>query len=104
MTVVEINPGICGFVTTISASRKTRDSVKIEIRTKCESVQKFAGQIEEIDWKDALTCIDRSIIYREAAKAIKHASCPVPFAVLKAIEVEIGVALPRSVVLEFSQT
>ena len=101
MTVLKLKPGICGFDTVIHASRLSGDLVCIHLETQCESVQKFAQKIKSIEWKVALTSIDKSVIYTEAAKSIKHASCPVPFSVVKAIEVEIGVALPKNVSLKF---
>ncbi len=101
MTGINVKPGICGFETAIYVSKHSRNNVKIEIKTQCEFVQEFAKQVRQISWKDALTRIDQSIIYKEAAKTIKHTACPIPMVVLKAIEVEIGVALPENITIEF---
>ncbi|TFH34446.1 MAG: hypothetical protein E4G99_09495 [Anaerolineales bacterium] len=42
-----------------------------------------------------------SIVYQSAARHIRHTGCPIPSAILKAIEVEVGIALPHDVVINF---
>jgi len=40
-------------------------------------------------------------VYRSAAKHLKHVACPVPSAILKAIETESGMNVPKDVRIEF---
>ena len=40
-------------------------------------------------------------VYKSAAMHIRHVACPVPGGILKAIEVEFGVCLPKSVNMDF---
>ncbi|MBI4771144.1 MAG: hypothetical protein HY784_12220, partial [Chloroflexi bacterium] len=45
--------------------------------------------------------MDESAVYQSAARHIRHTACPIPAAILKAIEVEVGIALPRDVHIQF---
>jgi hypothetical protein len=58
----------------------------------------------ETDQWDALKSHVHSEVYKCASKCHLHASCPVPMAILKAIEVEAGLALPRPVLVQFETT
>jgi len=39
-----------------------------------------------------------------ASRDISHAACPVPSAILKAIEVEVGAALPQDVTMTIERS
>jgi hypothetical protein len=45
-----------------------------------------------------------SVVYQSAARHIRHTACPIPAAILKAIEVEVGIALPQDVTITFSNS
>jgi hypothetical protein len=67
-------------------------------------VAKMAEELRELDWsRDVLENITKSMVYKAAEKHLKHVSCPVPCAVLKAIEVEAGIALPKKVSIEIEK-
>ena len=62
---------------------------------------------------DDLSCLDvrngvfgrmtDSAVYRSATQHLKHAACPVPSAILKAIEVEAGLAVPQDVIIKIEK-
>jgi hypothetical protein len=43
------------------------------------------------------------VVFREAAKTLLHPACPVPVGIIKAIEMEAGLALPRDVEIRFTR-
>lgn len=43
------------------------------------------------------------VVWELAAKHCPHAACPVPVGILKAVEVEAGLALPADVSIEIRQ-
>ena len=100
MTRVEVNPGICGLSTVIKAEASESDmfSIKLCIESACSMVMDLGSKL---DTAQAL----REITYRgegpsilqSAAKILKHPACVLPSAILKAIEVEAGLALPKDV-------
>ena len=55
----------------------------------------------ELDLFEAIKPSVDSVVYKQFSKCRAHASCPVPMAVIKAIEVEAGMALPKSVSIDF---
>lgn len=103
MTKVVVDAGICGFTTTIEVIRLSSRSVGITVASECEAVGKLGAQWREVDWAHALRRrgIPWSTNRRECPT---HVTCPVPVAILKAIEVEVGAALPRDVVIRFEST
>ena len=48
-----------------------------------------------------LTGFQNNPVYRSASKHLKHAACAVPSAILKAIEVEAGLNVPKDAVIRF---
>jgi hypothetical protein len=46
--------------------------------------------------------VSRNPVYRAAEKSGCHSSCVIPAAVLKAVEVAMGMALPREVLITFA--
>jgi hypothetical protein len=92
----------------ITEIRATSDDnsgmVNLEINTRCESIQKLAGDlkavnpIEEISFRG-----DGPKTLRMAAKHCKHTACPVPSGIVKAVEVASGLALPKDATIKVSQ-
>lgn len=101
MTKVIISPGICGFKVTVRAEKKERRSVTVQIETDCEMVKKLAEDVGHVDMMAAFTSHLNNPVYRSAAKHLKHAACPVPSGILKAVEAELGLAIPRDASIIF---
>jgi len=101
MTVVTVNAGICGFTSRIEASKLSSRVVTVSISSACEMVSELAARVSELNWHDVLRPRPDSLLNKSTADCIKHAACPVPAAIVKAIEVEMGLALPRDVVIHF---
>jgi hypothetical protein len=91
----------------ITEIRATSDDqsgmVNLEINTRCENIQKLAGDlktvnpIEEISFRG-----DGPKTLRMAAKHCKHSACPVPSGIVKAVEVASGLALPKDASIKVS--
>ena len=101
MTRGTVNPGICGKVTTIEVVETDQWHVRLKLDSNCEMVTKMGESLAELDLRDALKSQVDSVVYKLASNFCSHASCPVPMAILKAIEVEVGMALPKSVFFKF---
>ena len=99
---VAVDPGVCRFLCTVKARKisKTRVSVSIQ-GSGCEHVQKMSQFIEEINLKELFLPITRNPVFKWAKQAKCHPACLVPFAILKAAEVEMSMALPRSASIDF---
>ncbi|MGE5892968.1 MAG: DUF6951 family protein [bacterium] len=103
MTTVTIHSGICGFSVTVTAEKAPDRKVRISLDTECEMVQKMTNDVSLLDMMAAFTGFQRNAVYRSAAKHLKHVACPVPSGILKAIEVELGFALPKDARILFSK-
>ena len=101
MTTVLVDAGICGFSTKVEVVRLSARRVSVALASDCEMVSQIAEQIRELDWQDTLRECEDSLVCKSAFRCVKHAACPVPVAIIKAIEVEVGAALPKDVVIHF---
>ena len=101
MTKVIVNSGACGFTVTITAEKRPDKKIAVSLDTGCEMVQKMLADIATVDHRVTLTGFRDNPIYLSAAKHLKHAACPVPSAILKAIEVEAGLNVPKDAAIVF---
>jgi len=104
MTRVLVDPGICGLITMVEVNKIAKRKVKVTITSDCEMLTELGELLAEVDQQDAITQYANSEIYKAASRCHLHVTCPVPVAVLKAIEVEAGLALPRDVSIRFETT
>lgn len=104
MTRVTVNSGICGHTTTIQVEKIEKHVVRISLDSECERVAALAPELAELNWRHGVFCkmVD-SKIYQAASQHLRHTACPIPSAILKAIEVEVGIALPKDVIIHFEK-
>lgn len=105
LTRMKVSSGACGFHTTIRSLKDGRRCVRIELSSDCESVQKLGAMLER---GEALQMVDfmpsreaKNKVFQLASEALPHSGCPVRVAIIKAAEVELGLAVPRAVAIEF---
>ena len=95
MASAEIESGICGFCTTVTTSGAGR-KVRVEFETECEYVEQLAEALTEVDpYQEISYRGEGPVTLRLAAEHLVHPACPVPSGIIKAIEVEAGLALPK---------
>ena len=106
MTEVEVVAGICGFKTVIKIEKIDRHKARCIIETGCPNHRKVAKTLETVtlDAMDELFRKGKSQVMQSCEGVIPHASCPVPAAILKALEVGVGLALPADVTITFTKT
>ena len=95
MSKTEINSGICGHVTTVTASMEGK-VCKVTISSDCQAIQNLAQELTEVNPLQEISCrrgIPQTL--QMGMKHCYHAACPVPVGIIKAIEVEAGLALPQ---------
>ena len=97
MKKLVVNPGVCGLECIICAEKKGRKDVTVTAETKCGAVKKMIEALEQPRDGYAV-CFGKpgqGPVY-EAAENLAHGACPVPSAVIKCLEAECGLALPRT--------
>jgi hypothetical protein len=104
MAKAEILPGNCGFATTVEATLDG-DVCKITVVSDCKAIQKLAQELTEVNPYQEIS-FRRSTpqILQMGAKYCTHAACPVPVGIIKAVEVEAGMALPMDVRIILTKT
>ncbi len=104
MHKVEIQPGICGLVTQVTAETVSEDQIKVTIKSACEAVNKINEVLgEEFDAFEVCLVRPGEDPFTEYAQEHYpvHASCPTISGIIKCIEVEAGLALPKDVQIKF---
>lgn len=105
MTRVKVNAGICGFQTIIRCAKDGKYGVTTELISDCEHVQDLGLRLETGDALQLGEVIAKgeakNRVFQAASEALPHSACPVRVAIIKAAEVELGLALPRPVTIEF---
>jgi hypothetical protein len=103
MIIAEIDPGICGLMTKVTVEKTGKKEFSLRIESECEMVEKLGEKIQTMDMMDVFKRILDNPVYREGSACLRHVSCPVPSAVLKALEIEAGLALPKDVKIVFER-
>lgn len=101
MTTVSVNPGNCKYTVLIKAEKVEGGKLNISLSTECKMVLKMLDDISLLDMRTIFTNHINNPVYRSASKHLKHAACPVPCAILKAAEVELGLCLADDIKIEF---
>lgn len=69
--------------------------------SECKQIQRLSKHLTEMSLRELFLPMTRNPVYIAAEKSGCHPSCAIPLAVLKAVEVALGVALPREVRIKF---
>ncbi|MEG1500693.1 MAG: hypothetical protein RR396_01920 [Clostridiales bacterium] len=107
MTKVTIEPGICGLTTVVEAVKEGKKGVKLLIKSDCPAISKLGEAFSET--LDAYgTCFAKpgnNPFYQYAKEAVfpPHAGCVTIAGIIKCVEVECGLALPKDVKMIFDQ-
>jgi len=103
LTRVVVEAGICGFTTTVEAAKTGKRRVSVVVESDCEAVAGMNGELEDVGWLEALGPPGKSVVWECACEHLKHPCCAVPIGIMKAIEVELDLALPKDVVIHFEK-
>jgi hypothetical protein len=104
MIIVTVDAGACGMKTVIRARSGDMQKAEVSIESACPSIQKIAAEISEIDaMAEVFGKIGETSVYEVSRRYCKHAACPVPAAVIKAVEAACGLALPSGVSIDIEK-
>ena len=95
---VEVDPGVCGFRCHITAVKEESRKVAVTIYgSECRQIQRLPAHLTHMTLSELFLPISRNPVYLAAEKSGCHASCVIPAAVLKAVEVAMEMAVARDV-------
>ncbi len=106
MTTAKIDPGVCGLVTSVSAQSEDGMEVKLIVKSGCEPIRNMFKELGDTfnAFELCLVKPGENCLYEYAQQNFPaHASCPSIAGILKAIEVECSLALPKNVAIEITK-
>lgn len=104
MTKLTITPGPCKLTTVVEAEKIDSSTAKVTIHTDCKFYKPIEEELTEIDaYAEVFGPFAEGEVYTVCKKYCKHATCPVPSGILKAVEAECGLALPTDVTMIFEK-
>jgi hypothetical protein len=102
MAKATINSGNCGFKTEVEATMNGA-MCNLIIKSECTAIQRLAENLDPVNpYKEISFRRTTPTIHEKGAQFCSHASCPVPVGIIKAVEVEAGLALPTNVTIELT--
>ncbi len=76
----------------------------ISIESDCDAIRRLAEELPEVDPFQEISFRGKGPRALElGAKHCYHTACPVPVGIIKAVEIEAGLALPEDAVITLSQ-
>jgi hypothetical protein len=89
------------MVTTIHAKENDEGMIELDIQSDCPNVLKMSWMVEPVSpWTEVEAAMNETDVYKWASERLPHAACPVPCAMIKAIEVAADLGLKRNVTIE----
>lgn len=100
----DIFSGICGFTTVVEARKTGEGHVALSIESDCKAIQRLGAALTEVDpFREFTFRGEGPLTLQLASKYCSHAACPVASGIIKAVEVEAGLALPADVTIKISK-
>lgn len=104
MAKAKVFAGACGFTTVVKVTKISKMKVKIQVISACQDVRRLNEDLAEVDCsKGVFGSMVDSYIYKVASEKLHNSDCPVPCAIIKTIQVELGGALPKDVTIKISK-
>jgi hypothetical protein len=104
LSKAKIVSGICGFTTDVE-TRMDGSNCNLSIESECNSIQRLAAELRRVDpFREITFRGEGPLTLQLASKYCPHPACPVPVGIIKAVEVEAGLALPADVTIKISKS
>lgn len=103
MAKAKVYAGACGFTTVVKVTKLSKMRVKVHLISACQDIRMLNEDISELDCsKGVFGSMVDSIVYKAASVRLKNSDCPVPCAIIKAIQVELGGAIAKDVTIKIT--
>jgi len=103
MAKAQVMAGNCGFTTQIEATMNGR-ICELNIKSECKAIERMAEELTQVDpFQEISFKRKMPMIHDAGVKHCTHAACPVPVSIIKAVEIEAGLALPTDVTIKLSK-
>ncbi len=100
--IVNVDPGACRLLSQVIGWIDDDGMLRVEITSDCKYVAELGKRLPPLNVMEVLKMpFSENRIYVEGGKTLKHATCPVPLAVLKCLEVAGGMGVKKAVHITF---
>ncbi|NIA20647.1 MAG: hypothetical protein GWP05_01485 [Anaerolineaceae bacterium] len=108
MATVEIDAGVCGFMTQATVLSEDGQNVSFAVHSDCEKIRILAAALEErcpVDAYQEISSASESAVLETVRENLKGccAGCAVPVGLFKAMQVAAGLALPKNITINLSK-
>ena len=98
---VTVDAGVYKMRTVIHAVQQDDMMIALDMESDCHNVLKMSWRVKPINpYTEVESKICESDIYRWAGETLPHAACPVPCAMVKAVEVAADLGIKRNVTID----
>ena len=100
-----VEAGICGFKTEVTANSEDTQNVSFDIITDCETIGKLAKDLTEVDSYNEIKEGFEGKLYGIIRKNLKGccSGCAVPVGIFKSMQVAANLALPKDVTIKIKK-
>ncbi len=100
--IMNVDPGACRLHSKVIGWMDDDGMLRVHITSDCRSVVEFGKHLRPMEVMEVLRMpYCENSIYLEGGRTLKHATCAVPLAVLKCLEVAGGMGVKRGIHLTF---
>ncbi len=97
-----VDAGVCKMRTLITATENDMGLIELDIKSDCPRILKMSWGLEPMSpYAEVEAEFHKSEIYRLANESVPHTACPVPAAMVKALEVAGELGLKRDCTIKF---
>jgi len=99
---VVVDAGPCKMKTRIHAVQEEDMMVRIDIESDCHHILKMSWRVKPVNpYTEVEASINETDIYRWASEVLPHAACPVPGAMIRAVEAASDLGVRRDASIRF---
>ncbi len=105
---VNVDAGVCGFHTKVTATSEDDQNVSFQIETGCEKIRSLAQALKEkgaVDAYQEVSPANESVVMSAVRSTLKGccAGCAVPVGIFKGMQVTAGLALPKDIGIKITR-
>ncbi len=102
--VVNVDAGVCKMKTRITAKQNDDAMVDLSVESDCPYILRMSWKFKPVNpYTEIEAPIKETDIYGWATEELPHAACPVPCALIKAVEVASDMGIKRDVSITFEE-
>ena len=100
-----VEAGICGFKTEVTADSQDMQNVSFNIVTDCETISKLAKELTEVDSYNEIKEGFDGKLYGIIRKNLTGccSGCAVPVGIFKSMQVAANLALPKDITIKIKK-